>query len=560
MKELIIVKPEKCVGCASCIRTCPAPEANITRELENGKFITTIDPAHCIACGECVSNCPHGARDYIDDTTEVMDSIQNSSQKYTVIVAPAIKSVFPDKWKSILDWFKAHHCEVYDVAYGADICTWAHLTAIKTGMIKNSLITQPCAAIVKYIETYQPKLLQNLSPIHSPMLCEAIFIKKYMRKNAPIIALSPCVAKKNEFDETQIVDYNVTFKKLMEYFELNGIMIQNDYSNELQYEFSGEQGQVGGIYPRGGGLRDNLWLHDPELNITNIEGVQNVYDKLDKYVNTPENVRPQIFDVLSCEFGCNVGAGTGSKKSVFEGIKTMRDVEIEAKKRRKTSGIFGRGAEDKLFKSFDEDLNIRDFMRTYAAATPTRVPTDAELEPIFEKMGKHTQADREYNCHACGYRSCKEMAIAISRGLNTPENCMVFAKNKLVAKHSDLNRENERLEEIKLVCKELSEKLKNDVDGISNNMGTIREANKDTDSRSERVHDLLSNVVAFCEQNDSLDADSTQQLIQILRTTLEAFDDLNTSVKKSTGTTLSVDAYVLSIGNLVDKINNTLDT
>ena len=45
MNEVIIVKPEKCVGCNACVRNCPAPEANITKMLEDGRFITTVDRA-----------------------------------------------------------------------------------------------------------------------------------------------------------------------------------------------------------------------------------------------------------------------------------------------------------------------------------------------------------------------------------------------------------------------------------------------------------------------------------------------------------------------------------
>ena len=36
-----------------------------------------------------------------------------------------------------------------------------------------------------------------------------------------IIVLSPCIAKKNEFMETGLVEYNVTFQKLEEFFEKN---------------------------------------------------------------------------------------------------------------------------------------------------------------------------------------------------------------------------------------------------------------------------------------------------------------------------------------------------
>lgn len=150
------------------------------------------------------------------------------------------------------------------------------------------------------------------------------------------------------------------------------------------------------------------------------------------------------------------------------------------------------------------------------------------------------------------------MAIAISRGLDTIDNCMHHNASVLIAKHSTLNRENERLAEIANVCKELSEKLTSNVSNISEGMGTIREANKHTDEKANNVHDLLSNVIEFCEGNDSLDAEGTKQLTQILTVTLEAFDQLNTSIKKSTGTTLSVDANILKIKSLVESINKTL--
>ena len=112
MSELIIVKPEKCVGCNACVRACPAPEANITRMIEGGKFITSINPDRCIGCGACVVSCNHGARDYIDDTDECMNRMKRD--KMIVLVSSSIKSVFPTKWKGILDWFRKQGCIIYD--------------------------------------------------------------------------------------------------------------------------------------------------------------------------------------------------------------------------------------------------------------------------------------------------------------------------------------------------------------------------------------------------------------------------------------------------------------
>lgn len=554
MPDLIIVKPEKCVGCNACVRACPAPEANITKLLENDKFVTTVNYDRCIACGECVKSCTHGARDYLDDTEAAMSRI-SSSQKLIILATPAIKSVFPTQWKSILDWFRKKGCLIYDVSFGADICSWAHLRAIEAKKVGN-VITQPCAAIVKYIETYQPKLLTNLSPIHSPIACMATYVKKYLKMTQPIAVLSPCIAKKNEFMETQLVEYNITFKKLSEYFDKNDIRISTHSLHELDYSFDEAQGQVGAVYPRPGGLRDNLWLHNPDLNITTSEGAHKVYPELDMYAQMPEFKHPEVFDVLSCEFGCNIGPASGTSQTVFDVMAIMREVEKEAKRRRKT-GAFNRG-EDKLYKKFDEDLKLTDFMRTYKSSKPTAMPTEKQLESVYEIMGKHTEADRNFNCHACGYKSCRDMAISIYRGLNTPENCIVHAKSVLIARHSALQEQHERLAHITSECLELSDKLKLDVDKITENMQNIGEANVKTSERASVVNNLLQNVVTFCKSNPTMDAGSVQQLVGILETTINAFGVLDENVNQTSESSTLIRTSIEDITKLVDSINETL--
>lgn len=554
MNEIIIVKPEKCVGCNACVRNCPAPEANITKILEDGRFVTTVNPDRCITCGECVRTCNHGARDFIDDTDACISKL--SKQKMIILVTPAIKSVFPDKWKGILDWFRKKGCIIYDVSLGADICTWAHLRAIEMGKVGN-VITQPCAAIVKYIEIYQPRLLRNLSPIHSPISCAVTYIKKYMRQSYPIAVISPCIAKKTEFKETGLVEYNITFKKLNDYFERNDIKIPSNSTHDFEYQFDDQQGQVGGIYPRPGGLRDNLWLHNPDINITTSEGVHKVYPELDMYANMPEYKHPEVFDVLSCEFGCNVGPASGTSQTVFDVMATMREVEKEAKKRRKTTGPF-RFGEDKLFKRFDDELDIADFMRNYTPMNPSPIPTGKQLDAVFEMMGKHTEADRNYNCHACGYRSCREMAIAICRGLNTPENCIVHAKSVLLARHSELAEQHERLAEITNECLELSDRLKHDIKQITDNVNVIDQSTSKTSQKASQVNNLLNNVVMFCNNSNSMDADSIQQMVAILQTTIKAFSALNDNVSTTNESTNIINNSISEITRLIDEINITL--
>ena len=554
MSELIIVKPEKCVGCNACVRECPAPEANMTKQLEDGRFITMVNPDKCIACGECVKKCNHGARDFIDDTDDLISDI--IKEKIIVMASPAIKMVLPTKWKGVLDWFKKQGCTIFDASFGADICTWAHLRTIDQDKIGN-IISQQCPAIVKYIEIYQPKLLQNLSPIQSPAACSAIYIKKYLRRNNPIAYISPCIASKNEAKETGLYDYNVTIKKLLDYFDRNDITIPIDTSEEYEYKFDEMQGQVGAVYSRPGGLRDNLWLHDPDINITNSEGVHKVYNEMEMYARMPESKHPKVFDVLSCEFGCNIGPASGTKQTVFDVMTTSRAIENEAKGRRRSTGIMGRG-DDRLFKKFDDELRVADFLRNYKPSMPTPVPSIMQLDPIFKKMGMHTEEDRAYDCHACGYDSCRDMAIARYRGLNTPDNCIVHAKSVLLARHSALNRQNEQLDEITAECLELSDKLKDNVARINENMQNIGESTAATSERAAVVKDLLENVVTFCNDNSTMDADSVTQLTSILETTIDAFSALDDNVNITNESSETINKSINDIISLVGEINEVL--
>lgn len=546
MNEIMIVKPEKCVGCNACIRSCPAPDANITVKIGEGKFITRVDPDRCIACGECIRACKHDARDYIDDTEDAMNAIARE-EKLIVMVTPEIKTAFPTKWKGILDWFRSKGCSVYDASFGADICTWAHMRALETGQL-STFITQPCSAVVKYIELYQPKLLTNLSPFHSPVSCSVIYVKEYQRRDNPIAVLSACISKKTEFAETGLVDFSVTYKRLMEYFDRNDIRIASNPVEDYTYKFDDIQGELGSIYSRPGGMRDNLLEHMPDLNVTVSDGTQKVYRELEMYAKMPEQKLPQIFDVLSCEYGCNMGPASGSDQSCFETLKTMHDIEDEARARRKTTGGMFRSTEDKLFRRFDEELKISDFLRSYKPTKPSVLPSDAQLEPIFASMDLITEKERCTDCSACGYKSCRDMATAIFRGLNMPENCIQHTKKAMLSSGGQGGVDYMRF----------STELKSAVAGIQNDLADINKTADATGERAKVVNELLRNVVAFCNSNPIMDESSVKQLTGILETTMTALGAFHQNVAETQGSTQKITESIAKLSGFFDAL--TADT
>lgn len=446
---MVHVREDKCIGCNACIRCCPIPNANTY-----DGHVVKINNKECIRCGECVKHCPHGARYYDDDIDKVLELI-HAHQKVSFVVAPAIKASMDGTWRHVLQWFKDQGVhEIYDGAFGADICTYMHIKYLKQNP-GAKVISQPCAAIVNYAEMHKPDLLPHLSPVQSPLMCAAIYARKYLNNNDILVGITPCIAKTVEFQNTGIVSYNITFKSIIHYIKEHGINLPHGHS---PFEFSAARGFDGAFYPIPGGLKECLHAYDPELLVSTSEGVQKVYDDLDNYLNTDKNYLPTVYDVLSCEFGCNTGAGARDAINNFNAYDIMSHARTWSKKKN-VSERFHR----KIFKQ----LKLDDFLRTYQDRCISKRPTDAQLDEIYKSMGKFTDADRNINCHACGFKSCHDMATTIFYGNNRPNNCMVYEKNQMHLLADKIEQQNAELGKVVLEIHKAMDALSQKITPIS---------------------------------------------------------------------------------------------
>jgi len=466
VRRLIHNDLEKCVGCNRCTRVCPIEEANVTTETPDGSIKVEIDNDKCIACSACQHACHHGSRYYEDDTARFFADLKRGV-RISMFAAPAVQTNFYD-WGCVLTWLRNLGVDkIFDVSLGADICTWAHIRYIqKNG--PSPIISQPCPAIVNYILLHKSELIKYLSPVHSPMLCTAVYMRHYEGVTTKIAALSPCVAKAHEFEATGIVDYNVTVKSFYEYVEKNRIIMPKNPSGFDHYDAG-----LGTLYAMPGGLKENVEHYTGKaLRIDKAEGPSLVYKALDGYARQPLGKLPVLFDVLNCAEGCNLGTACRHDLDVFE-INTIMDKARQAAMHDENAIHYL----DQLFEAFDQNLHIEDFMRTYNSAAVRKIPvTEDMINEAFRMLEKFDDISKTYDCGACGSNTCRELASKIAKGIDIPNNCADFVSRSARAKHKAVTTlQKNSLNDLAIIQRDTG-KVKELTDGIMASVEAINEA------------------------------------------------------------------------------------
>jgi len=485
MRELITNDLSMCVGCTRCLRVCPVEGANIAYDDGgSGKIKVKIDYEHCIACGSCIAACHHDSRSYEDDTERFLSDLQKG-MAISMFAAPANRANGEKTGGRLLAWLRQMGVKkIYDVSLGADICTWAHIRYIQKEK-PASVITQPCPAIVNYITIHKQALLPNLSPVHSPMLCTAIYMKKYDNVNDKIAALSPCIAKSHEFEATGFVDYNVTLKKLYDYIKKNRISLPTQESG-----FDHAESSLGCLYSMPGGLKENVELHlGKALRIDKSEGQSTVYKDLDEFAGRKGKQLPAIFDVLNCPEGCNLGTGCAHDRDKFEVNQIMDEARQKVLRGREKADF------DKLYSDFDEALRLSDFTRTYKRRNIRALtPSMPQIEQAFLNMGKITEADRIFDCGACGNETCLDMAKKVACGRHVSEGCIQNEKHRIHDEHKtimELSKIN--LQSTKEILSDISN-VSNLSDKIAQSLSSVEAAMAKQNQMAEEVNDIAMKI------------------------------------------------------------------
>lgn len=445
-KSRLIYTNDTCVGCNKCIKYCPGTGVNRSVK-EGNKSRIIVDGDKCIHCGECMKNCEHDARNYTDDLVDVLEGLSRG-EKIVLMVAPSLFLTYPEESPYIIGYLRSlGFIAIYDVSVGANFATWATVKYIKnTG--RTGLISSACPVVVDYIEKYKPNLISRLLPIMSPVGCLRTYLENEVHSDSDedikYAFLGPCIGKHDEYTTYPYghrLDYSITYKSLMPYFDAHKDELKKSGRSDCDYLRSAGLGR---FFPIPGGLTANLQNYlGYDHYIKQVEGPRKAYPYLDTYEKMMRkgDSLPLVIDILNCEGGCNEGIATETSLDEAEILMSRIHQNSKAVAHDSHESPFDSSLspEERFeimdsFISDEEGLDYRDFMRAYNenAEIIEKTASPEDINRIFIKMDKITPADRMINCTSCGYKSCHEMAEAIYRGYNTPDNCVHYVKNALV--------------------------------------------------------------------------------------------------------------------------------
>ena len=457
LDNVSIVRDEaKCIKCGKCRDVCKL-DINV---LGRYNFDMTGGKAICVNCGQCANVCP------VDSITErceyelVADAIKDPDKIVIVSTSPSVRvglgeefgmadgSFVEGKMVALLRALGVDY--VLDTNFAADLTIVEEASELIDRITNNKVLpqfTSCCPAWIKYVETFYPEMIPNISSAKSPIGMQGPTIKTYFAKKMNLdprkivnVALTPCTAKKFEIKRDEMdaaakylgidgmrdMDIVITTRELAKWAKAENIdfdSLEDSQYDSLMSEASGAGvifGNTGGVMeaacrtayefitkesapdillnlePVRGyeGIREaSLNIGGLDVNVAVCYGLTNASKLIDLIKNGDKNYH--FVEVMTCPGGC-IGGG-GQPKDVSKDADSVRKARI--------ASLYKKDSEMKVRKSHENSEIKKVYEEFY----------DHPLSELAEKMLHTFYSDRsedlkkgekkmsKWKCKVCGY-------------------------------------------------------------------------------------------------------------------------------------------------------------
>lgn len=459
-----------CIKCGKCRDVC-CQEISVGGHFNLGK---TFDHAICVHCGQCINVCPTNSLVERKEWLDVVAAIKDPNKKVVVMTSPSIRVALSEEFGGNAGTYDEEKMVgalrslgvdyVFDTTFAADLTIMEEASELIDRVINNRPLpqfTSCCPAWVKFVETYYPQLIPNISTSKSPISMFGPTIKTYFANKENInpddivcVALTPCTAKKYEIrldkmDGSNIVhekenisdvDHVITTREFAEWLKSENKDLQKVSSSA--YDSLMPRGSGAGIiFGNSGGVMEaalrsayysltksnppkdfltfepvrgldgiktaSITINELTIKVAVIHGLDNIRYFLDSY----DLKDFHFIEVMTCPGGC-IGGG-GQPKHLNEPREAILKKRIE--------GLYQKDAEISLRYSHDNPELKRLYEEFYKAPlselaekllhthyedisnTLNEDPTKYQSMYQPRDIVKSTSSTKQYKCTICGY-------------------------------------------------------------------------------------------------------------------------------------------------------------
>jgi len=356
--ESIVRDAEKCIKCGKCVLVCDEIQGVACIDFINRGSTTTVGTAFdegmnvssCINCGQCVTTCPTGALIAKSHVDRVVAALRDPSLHVVVQHAPSVSVALGEEFgiPAGTDVMGTMHAAlrqmgfnaVFDTSFSADLTIMEEATElvhrVKTGGVL-PLFSSCSPGWIKFVETFYPQNIPNLSSCKSPQAMLGAVIKTYYAEKLGLdphkiysVSVMPCTAKKFEAsrpemgrDGYQDVDAVLTTRELAQM--IRRFNLDLNLQPEPADSPFGIRSSAGKIFGTTGGVMEAAvrsayyFLTGNELGDLKVEAVRGLAGIKEAHVN-----------IANLKVGVAVVNGLGNARKLLEQINagTRKDIHF----------------------------------------------------------------------------------------------------------------------------------------------------------------------------------------------------------------------------------------
>lgn len=404
--KYINVAEANCKNCYKCLKVCPV------KSIKYSDNHVEVLEGECVLCGRCIRNCPQHAKSLVHDVSGIKQAVRSSARKKVAALAPSyIASFKPENRMKMAEALRRLGFDaVEETSVGAHAVTKKYAELLEKGAMDN-FITTCCPTVVFLVQKYFPNLTPQLAPVLSPMGAHGKILKEKYGDDALVVFFAPCISKIEEarISEKRYIDGVLTFRQLAEWFGEEGVVLE-----ECGEGYFGNDPSASAVYPIFDGIvKDvtaNLAPDSEALRRYHFLGVQGTKDLIELLQEMEGgHIHDCFIEASACYGSCINGPERPEMdyRPVSTGVNMTRYLAGEKNVR-------------------EGDFSALDLSRRIIP-TPVKedIPNEAKIKEILAQIGK-TKPEHELNCGSCGYRTCRDKAIAVYQGKAELYMCLPY--------------------------------------------------------------------------------------------------------------------------------------